>query len=110
MGKLKRENACFRSDTKASSTSNVRRWDTTLLGVLQATKRLLLRKLEKKFRAMRTSGASVNVEEAGERAARAVNGGNVHPCNQPGDPCHIDLFNLVMISVVIFFFGAASKE
>merc|ERR1712014_226983 len=36
---------------------------------------------------------------SGERAARAVNGGNVHPCNQPGDPRHIDLFNLVMISV-----------
>merc|ERR1712187_972967 len=68
--KLKRENACFRSDTKASSTSNVRRWDTTLLGVLQATKRWLLRKLEKKSRAMRMSGASVNVEEVGERAAR----------------------------------------
>merc|ERR1712039_804245 len=82
--KLKQENACFRSDTRVSSTSNVRLWDTTLPGVLQVTKQLLLRKPEKKSRAMRTNGVSVNVEEAGERAARAVNDGKVHPCKQPG--------------------------
>merc|ERR1712039_9569 len=81
--KLKRENACFRSDIRGSSTSNVRLWDTTLPGVLQVTKLLLLRRPEKKSRAMPTNGVSVNVEEAGERAARAVNDGKVHGCNQP---------------------------
>merc|ERR1712039_100672 len=80
--KLKRENACFRSDTKANFISNVRLWDMTLLGVLRATKQSLWRKQAKKSRAMRTYGASVTVEEAGERAAKGVDGSKVHPCNQ----------------------------